>query len=101
MVVRGAHQSCHRDEEKEDSHSNDSSNDVNARHHTEALAPGSHANEQKAHKHINHVESAQRIPGTGKSAANHLPRSGDPNGPKTCGEGIEDRLVGLIQFFVM
>jgi hypothetical protein len=50
MVVRGAHQSCHRDEEKEDSHSNDSSNDVNARHHTEALAPGSHANEQKAHK---------------------------------------------------
>ena len=38
MVVRGAHQSCHRDEEKEDSHSNDSSNDVNARHHTEAQA---------------------------------------------------------------
>lgn len=46
MVVHGAHQSCHRNEEKEDSHSNDSSNDVDARHHTEALAPGSHANEQ-------------------------------------------------------
>lgn len=46
VVVHRAHETCHCNEEKEDTHSNDSSNNVNAGHQTQALAPGSHADEQ-------------------------------------------------------
>lgn len=46
VVVNSPHEPSHCNEEKEDSHSNDSSNDVNTGHQTQALAPGSHANEQ-------------------------------------------------------
>lgn len=92
-MVDSTHQSNHCDEEKEDSYSNDSSNDVDVGHQTQALAPSSHSNEQQAHQHIDHVESAQRILGAGKATTNHLPSSGDPSDPKDLGEGTGDRLL--------
>lgn len=49
-MVDSTHQSNHCDEEKEDSYSNDSSNDVDVGHQTQALAPSSHSNEQQAHQ---------------------------------------------------
>lgn len=50
MVVDSTHQSSYRDEKKEDSHSNDSSDDVYAGYETKALSPGSHSNEQQAYQ---------------------------------------------------
>lgn len=87
MVVDSTHQSSHRDEEKEDSHSNDSSDDVDAGYQTQALTPSSHSNEQQAYQHVDHVERAQRILGAGKATANHLPSFRDPSGPKDLGGG--------------
>lgn len=46
VVVNSTHEPSHCNQEKEDSHRNDSSNDMNTGHQTQALAPGSHANEQ-------------------------------------------------------
>lgn len=46
VVVNGPHEASYRDEEEEDPHGDDSSDDVNAGHQTQALAPGGHANEQ-------------------------------------------------------
>lgn len=46
VVVNGPHEASHRDEEEEDPHGDDSSDDVNAGHQTQAFAPGGHANEQ-------------------------------------------------------
>lgn len=37
--------------------------------------------------HVDHVQRAQRVLGTGKATANHLPSFGDPNGPKDLGGG--------------
>lgn len=48
MVVDSTHQASHGDEKKEDSHSNDSSDDVDAGHQTQTLTPSSHSNEQQA-----------------------------------------------------
>lgn len=46
VVVNGTHQSSHCDEQEEDPHSNDSSDDVDAGHQTQALSPSSHSDEQ-------------------------------------------------------
>lgn len=50
MVVDSAHQSSHSDEKKEDSHGNDSSDDVDAGYQTQTLTPSSHSNEQQAYQ---------------------------------------------------
>lgn len=50
MVIDSTHQPSHGDEKEEDSHSNDSSDDVDAGHQTEALTPSSHSNEQQAYQ---------------------------------------------------
>lgn len=64
MVVDSTHQSSHRDEEKEDSHSNDSSDDVDAGYQTQALTPSSHSNEQQAYQlQETGQDTSQRIPG--------------------------------------
>lgn len=49
-MVDSAHQPSNRDEKKEDSHRDDSSDDVDAGHQTQALGPRSHSNEQEAYQ---------------------------------------------------
>lgn len=46
VVVNSTDQSSHCDEQEEDSHSNDSSDDMDAGHQTQALTPSSHSDEQ-------------------------------------------------------
>lgn len=49
-MVDSTYQSSNRDEKKEDSHCNDSSDDMDAGHQTQALSPCSHSNEQQAYQ---------------------------------------------------
>lgn len=49
-MVDSTHQPSHSDEKKEDSHGNDSSDDMDAGHQTQALTPRSNSNEQQAYQ---------------------------------------------------
>lgn len=60
MVVDSTQQSGHCDEKKEDSHSNDSSDDMDAGHQTQALTPSSHSNEQQAYQ-LQEMESRMHL----------------------------------------
>ena len=50
VVVDSTYQSSNRDEKKEHPHRNDSSDDMDAGHQTQALSPRSHSNEQQAYQ---------------------------------------------------
>lgn len=50
MVVDSTYQPSNRDEKKEDSHCNNSSDDMDAGHQTQALSPCSYSNEQQAYQ---------------------------------------------------
>lgn len=75
VVVDSTHQSCHRDEKKEDSHSNDSSDDVDAGHQTQALTPSGHSNEQQTYQ-LRETESRTHLRAPARSTAKGLTAPG-------------------------